>query len=179
VTNLFLDAEFYEDGKTIEMISLALVGEEDTPRRASYLYIENDEFDWEAVPADHWIQKNVQPMLGTYGRVHPKKIPFKDPGVTTWGDVIQDFVKWFPQPWVFWGYYAAYDWVLLAQQFGPMVKLPKDFPMFCMDLKQWAVQLGDPTLPEQEAGMEHHALADARWNKTVYEYLDKIDRRGR
>lgn len=41
-----------------------------------------------------------------------------------------------------------------------------------MYLKQWCKMLGDPRLPEQGKG-EHHALADARWNKQAYEFLQK------
>jgi hypothetical protein len=70
----------------------------------------------------------------------------------------------------FWGYYADYDWVVTVQLFGTMMDLPKGWPMWCMDLKQWCYMLGDPKLPEQGKG-EHNALADALWNKTAYEFL--------
>lgn len=36
----------------------------------------------------------------------------------------------------FYGYYADYDWVLFCSLFGTMMDLPKEFPMFCMDLQQ-------------------------------------------
>lgn len=180
MTKFFLDSEFYENGKTIEMISLALVAEGDNGRSESeggrYLYIENTDFDWTRVPDDHWIQTNVRPHLGTYGTPHSKKVPFQREENTTWGDVIKDFMKWFSPPYEFWGYYADYDWVLFCQQFGRMVDLPKGWPMFCMDLKQWAVMLGNPILPAQDT-VEHHALADARWNKTVWHYLNRIEMR--
>ncbi len=69
-----------------------------------------------------------------------------------------------------WGYYAAYDHVALCQLFGTMMDLPKGWPMWTHDIKQLCETLGDPQLPEQGKG-EHHALADARWNKQVYEWL--------
>jgi hypothetical protein len=53
--------------------------------------------------------------------------------------------------------YADYDWVVLCQLFGAMVDLPKGWPMYCRDIKQWADELGNPQLPEQGKG-EHHAL---------------------
>lgn len=46
------------------------------------------------------------------------------------------------------------------------------FPMFCMDIKQLAVILGNPKLPDQDS-QEHNALNDARWNKKAYEFLVK------
>jgi hypothetical protein len=70
----------------------------------------------------------------------------------------------------FWGFYADYDWVVLCQLFGAMVDLPKGWPMYCRDLKQWADELGNPALPEQGKG-EHHALADAKWNRQAWEFL--------
>lgn len=36
----------------------------------------------------------------------------------------------------FYGYYSDYDWVLFCSLFGRMIDLPKDFPMYCIDLKQ-------------------------------------------
>lgn len=63
-----------------------------------------------------------------------------------------------------------YDWIALCQLFGPMIALPKRFPMFAMDLKQLAVSLGDPRLPKQASG-EHNALCDARWNRDTHAFL--------
>ncbi len=71
----------------------------------------------------------------------------------------------------FWGYFADYDWVVLCQLFGTMTDLPKGWPMYCRDIKQWCDELGNPKLPEQDKG-KHHALADARWNRRAWEFLD-------
>lgn len=51
-----------------------------------------------------------------------------------------------------------------------MIDLPKGFPMYCRDIKQWADDLGNPKLPEQ-ASTEHNALADARWNREAWQFL--------
>ena len=42
-----------------------------------------------------------------------------------------------------------------------------------MDLKQLAVEKGNPELPKQASG-EHHALADARWNREVHAFLESL-----
>ena len=65
---------------------------------------------------------------------------------------------------VFWGYFPAYDWVAFTWLFGHLDELPFHYPQFCLDIKQWAVELGDPELPHQ-AGARHHALHDARWTR--------------
>lgn len=105
-------------------------------------------------------------------------------------------------PPVFYGYYADYDWVLFCSLFGTMMDLPKGLPMYCNDLKQvldqyvaeiWlpesikfmegtAVEVtfdlaleklkGLDDFPKQEN--EHHALADAKWNKKLHEFLLKL-----
>jgi hypothetical protein len=54
-----------------------------------------------------------------------------------------------------------------------MIDLPPDWPMFCMDAKQWCVQLGNPTLPRQESGA-HNAMADARWHKEMWDFLSEF-----
>ena len=95
----------------------------------------------------------------------------------------------------FYGYFADYDWVVFCWLFGKMNDLPKGFPYYCIDLKQtldekinnYHVKVGtikkdfNSTLndiksfdsyPKQTN--EHHALADARWNKQLYEFLNKL-----
>jgi hypothetical protein len=70
----------------------------------------------------------------------------------------------------FWAYYGAYDWVALCQLFGALIEIPKGWPYYCRDIKQFCDSLGNPKLPEQGKG-EHNALADARWNKVAYDFL--------
>jgi len=52
---------------------------------------------------------------------------------------------------------------------GEIVKIP-GWPMYTRDIKQWCDELGNPELPKQDKG-EHHALADARWNRLAWEFL--------
>lgn len=86
----------------------------------------------------------------------------------------------------FYGYYSAYDHVALCWLFGKMIDLPKGFPMYTKDLKQildekekslrpdlYILNIDNlknhPDYPKQEN--EHNALADARWNKKLHEFL--------
>lgn len=93
------------------------------------------------------------------------------------------------------GYYADYDWVLFCSLLGRMIDLPKGFPMYCIDLKQMMDEKISPS--EQHAiGYEnalkrlklkqgypaqydeHDAIADARWNKDLYNWLTDRKRWG-
>jgi len=103
----------------------------------------------------------------------------------------------------FYGYYADYDWVLFCSLFGKMIDLPKDFPMYCKDIKQmlddkannlitmgkgthsagdkWYADNTEEALSELKNHPsfpiqydEHDAILDAMWNKKLYEYLQSI-----
>lgn len=95
------------------------------------------------------------------------------------------------------GYYSAYDHVALCWLFGKMIDLPKGFPMYTIDLKQmmdehvwkWKKEIdnnGGKSLPFDYAlefikcnknypkqENEHNALADAKWNKYLYFFLNE------
>jgi len=46
--------------------------------------------------------------------------------------------------------------------------------MYCRDIKQMADDRGNPQLPK-EGKDEHHALADARWNRRAWEFLSSLE----
>lgn len=148
----FLDTEFIEDGRTIDLISIALVRED-----GDYLYRVSSEFDESR--CDDWLRANVLPRIAGHQRVSRSTI--RD-GVL--GFISNDTPE-------IWAYYADYDWVAFCQLFGRMLDLPKGYPMYCRDLKQVAddrgVKLSD-VVPQEN---EHSALDDARWTKRAYEWL--------
>ncbi len=154
----FLDTEFIEASNHLDLISIGIVAEDNR-----ILYLENSEVDWSR--ASGWVLDNVRPHL--QAAVRPRICRPR----SFIADEVRCFVGDDPTP-EFWGYYADYDWVALCWLFGTMMDLPKGFPMFCMDLKQWAQMLGNPKLPEQDNG-EHHALSDAIWNMKVWEFLNE------
>lgn len=160
----FYDSEFYEDGERIHLISFGIVAED-----GRELYLENIEFDWEIVPDGHWIWDNVYPHLvnDTINHCSRKQI----------AEEVRKFICDSPTYWSdnkLYGYYVAYDHVVLAQLFGRMVDMPREIPWFSFDLKQMVAsdhRLG--TLPDtvKQDGTRHHALEDARWNKKLYEAI--------
>jgi hypothetical protein len=147
----WLDTEFIEHPFKIDLISIGLVAED-----GREFYAESSEVDW--TKASHWTLETVRPQLAGSG------MPRIDIGYA-----IRRFVEPDKHP-VFWGYFPAYDWVNFCGVFGGMNDLPFAFPQLCLDVKQWAIELGDPELPHQ-AGARHHALADARWTKQAWTFL--------
>ncbi len=145
----FIDTEFIEDGRTIDLISIGVVAED-----GREFYAESGEVD--LTRANPWVRDNVLPHLD--GK-----------GLRRWR-IAKSLVEFVGDKPEFWGYYADYDWVVVCQLFGTMMDLPEGWPMFCMDLKQLAMSLGDPRLPEQTT-TEHNALQDARWNRDSYDWL--------
>lgn len=148
----FFDTEFIEDGKTITLLSIGIVSED-----GRTYYAEPHETDQSRASA--WVKENVIPFL-TGPRKSREEIR---------ADILRFVGKDKPE---FWAYYADYDWVVLCQLFGTMMDLPKGWPMYCRDIKQLAVSLGDPQLPRQE-GTKHNALQDARHGKLMWEFLNE------
>ena len=71
----------------------------------------------------------------------------------------------------FYAYYADYDHVVLCQLFGSMIDLPEGWPMYTIDLKQIADEIGFDT-DRLSQNNEHNALSDARWDKVLYYKLE-------
>jgi hypothetical protein len=151
----FLDTEFYEDGTTIDLISIGIVAEDG---REFYAVSQDAQLHRVSL----WIRNNVLPHLPKYDDpawMPREQIAFK----------LQQFV-YGDGPIEFWAYYADYDWVALCQLFGTMMDLPTGFPKFCRDLKQLSVDVGSPKHLADPTD-EHNALADARWNRDLYAFL--------
>lgn len=154
----WFDTEFMEDGQTIELLSIGVVCED-----GREFYAECSEAQWDH--ANEWVWENVLPHL------HQDETVWKTRAQIA-GDLLKFVNAGSAKP-EFWAYYGDYDWVVLCQLYGRMIDLPKSWPMFAMDVKQHAVTLGDPTLPEQTS-TEHHALADARWTRQAWEFLEAV-----
>ena len=174
---IWYDTEFIEDGHTIDLISIGMVAED-----GREYYAISTEFN--PKKASDWVKKNVLVYLP------PKNPNPADPCVSprmreearAWKkreQIRRDLLAFcdhevYGKP-EFWGYYSAYDHVALCQLFGTMMDLPKGWPMYTRDIKQWCDALGNPELPKQDSG-QHHALADARWTKQAWEFLAERER---
>jgi 3' exoribonuclease, RNase T-like len=155
VARYFFDTEFIERPGSIELISIGIVAED-----GREFYAESTEVRWDS--ASDWVLENVRPHLlgGTWAMSRAQ--------------IADSVLAWVPpasRP-EFWAYNGAYDWVVFCWLFGRLIDLPPGYPRFCRDLKQLAEQLGNPELPVQD-GTEHHALADAQWNRQAWQYLNE------
>ncbi len=148
----FLDTEFIESGpyKPIQLISIGIFAEDGR----SFYRVSSD---FNPFDASDWVRQNVLAKI-------PNDFP-RTP-LAYIGDAVKEFVKDKPE---FWGYYADYDWVVFCQIFGAMIDLPKGWPMYCRDLKQWSDEIGAPKFEAPKG--EHNALADAQWNAELYRHL--------
>lgn len=160
MTRFFLDTEFDEDGKTIELISIGVVCEDGR----SY-YAVSREFD--PLHCSAWVEKYVLSKLPPAGAPEWKSR-------AQIRDELLEFINAGERLPEFWGYFADYDWVAFCQLWGKMIDLPKHFPMYCRDLKQVMDMLPilKRDLPEQDPATEHTAIGDAHWNKTSLEFIE-------
>lgn len=171
----FYDCEFVDTGSTIELISLAMVAEDGREFYGANIYA-----PWHAIIEHEWLKANVLPSLPMVEDHEclicgPMLVP--DHANRLWTDTegiaqgVLDLIGTDDDAQL-WAYYAAYDHVALAQLWGPMMKLPPRVPMWTHDLKQEMEYRGVTKLPEQAAG-EHNALADARWNRDSFLWLQQ------
>lgn len=152
----FLDTEFLEDGKTIDLLSIGVVAED-----GREFYRQNTQCD--VSRANYWVKANVLPNLeNPLGRPYVIR-PWCHPGFIRLE--LNEFLG-DDKP-EFWAYYGAYDWVALCQLWGDMSRLPTGWPMYCIDLRQWLDHHGLPNI-RQSDDAPHHALSDARWIAQTY-----------
>lgn len=156
----WLDTEFYENGRTIELISVGVVDE-----NGQTLYAEVPNA-LELANRTQWLSVNVAPHLTQ--RILSDRSSLRHT-YHRW-QIAGQLVTFMGEKPEIWGYYADYDWVAICQLFGTMMQLPKGWPMYCRDVKQWADDLGIDKIDVPQKN-EHHALADALWTRDAWEWL--------
>jgi len=177
----FVDTEFFEDGKTIDLISLAVVAEDG---RELYLCSREARLDL----VGEWHREHVLSQLPPYSnKAWVSRQEIADQLVLFTGHDVPDRgcgdtgtrlaqVK-DPTEAHFFAYFADYDWVCICQLYGTMMHLPKHFKRWCYDLKQLAHDRNAPIPSKPTRGGscfnvgEHNALVDARWNRDLYKLL--------
>lgn len=160
----FYDSEFIEDGRTIDLVSIAFVCED-----GREYYGISREFDPER--AGPWVRRHVLPLLPapdsalwrTREQLRADLLDFLLP---------RDTVR--PE---LWAWVGAYDHVAFCQLWGSMVDLPDRLPRYTHELKQLWESHGRPTLPPPPPDA-HDALADARHNLAKFEAIQAAIRLG-
>jgi hypothetical protein len=165
----FIDTEFNAPGtgNPIDLISIGVVAED-----GREFYACNRAFKTRR--ATPWVRENVLPLL-----------PDPNPGSVQWGGsprLNSEALAWMsygtirtkflafigddPDP-EFWGYYCAYDYVILSQLMGGMDAWPDGWPYLMLDLRQWLdyEALHHVSQPDDAP---HDALQDARWIRDTF-----------
>lgn len=151
----FIDTEFYEDGSTIDLISIGVKCSD-----GNSFYAANKDARLDRV--EGWHRSNVLPHLPPYSSKDWKSRKEIAEALKTFTH-LESLIE-------FWGFYSAYDWVAVCQLYKTMMDIPHWWPKRCNDLKQVADMLGCETRPPK-GGNVHHALADAEWNEALFEIL--------
>lgn len=178
---VYYDTEFIDTGTTIELLSIGMVAADGREYYAVVddLLLMEKAWNWKS-GNEFWLRKNVMnsfPVVNfgehsvIWDASHCDWI-----NITTREKIRDDVLTFLRESGIvdLWAWFAAYDHVALSQLFGRMLDLPIGVPMYTNDLKQEHQRLGFPRIPEQLSG-SHNALADARWNKEIGEYMEKLD----
>lgn len=153
------DAEFLEDGRTIELISIGIACED-----GREYYAVNVNADWERIRDSDWLVDNVLPSLpfidpaDEFSDLDRTNVAVKPKWVIA--NEVREFLLAGPTLPKLWADYGAYDHVALCQLWGRMIDLPEGIPMFTHDL-QHPISVNSYNTVDQKSG-QHNALEDAR-----------------
>lgn len=151
---VWFDTEFIDTGNVVHLLSIGMVREDGLT-----YYAEPRETDRSL--ACPWLRKNVLPHMN--GPVQSRR------------SIRDDIVAFCGHGPEFWGYYVAYDWLVLCQLFGRMLDVPSHWPNFAFDVQAIRVLQRVSDLPKQ-TGTAHNALDDALWTRQAFEYLADRER---
>lgn len=163
----FFDTEFNEDGKTIDLISIAIVAADGREYQAI-----STQFNMRKARNNKWLKEHVLQHLPPRW-YDPMESPRRNGLRHLWKprkQIAAEIVEFVGEDPEFWADYASYDWVALCQLYGRMIDLPKGWPMFCRDIQNLKHFMGyDSKLPESSHA--HDALSDARNVRDRYNLL--------
>jgi hypothetical protein len=171
---VYLDCEFLPaDPTTPGLVSIGLTDHEGVD-----YYAVNADMDTEAVLSVPWMVNNVWPYLprtmpGVPG--HRGLLDFGDPVVRPQQDIRRDITTYFNQTDAsetrLFAYYGGQDICRLHSLWdNDWSVMPEQIPRWFTELETLIVEAGRPPLPTQKDG-EHHALADARHNRELHDYV--------
>ncbi len=160
----FYDCEFIEDGRTIELVSIGMVGED-----GREFYAVSTEFD--PARAGRWVAAHVLPQLP------PPSDPVWQPRARIRDEILQ-FLLAPGLPVQLWAWCAAYDHVALGQLWGDMPALPPAVPRFTYEIRQHWELAGCPPVP-QSGAERHQALTDARLGLARWQAAERVIRASR
>jgi hypothetical protein len=191
VRRVYLDTEFLPADPTNR--GLVSIGLTDDQGRSYYAV--NRDVDADALLRNAWMRNNVVPYLPrTRESVNVAPTPFGalGPVVVEWqvdwdhddvkpletirSEVASYFADTHASETRLYAYYGGQDIGRLHMLWdNDWPRMPQFIPQWFTELQALIVDAGNPRLPEQQAG-EHHALADAKHNRLMHEYLIGLEK---
>ncbi len=158
----FIDTEFIDRERFIDLISLGVVAED-----GREFYAISTEFD--PAHANTFVRTVVIPQLET--PQHPawmSRVEMRDRLVQFIGDDEPRFWSYAGAPW---------DWMAMAQLFPVAERVPDGWLYTAYDvlllIESAGVHGDDPRLPPPPPDV-HHALADARWARELHRAATRL-----
>lgn len=179
IRNVYLDCEFLPAvTATRGLVSIGLTDDQGVD-----YYAVNGDMDAAAVMAVPWMVNNVWPFLPRFTPDidgHRGFLDRDDPAVRPLDTIRREVAAYFQQTDAtetrLWAYYGGQDIGRLHSLWdNDWSAMPEQIPRWFSELQALVVDAGRPPLPVQDAG-EHHALADARYNRKMHEYLLSLGR---
>lgn len=180
VRRVYLDCEFLPADPTNNgLVSIGLTDDQGVD-----YYAVNRDMDWEHLLTTPWMVENVLPSLPTY-ESNSRIVPATE--LATWHDDVRRLEKIREQVAAYFADTDASETRLYAYYGGQDIgrlhmlwdnnwaSMPAFVPQWFTELQALIVDAGNPRLPAQEAG-EHHALADARYNRQIHEHLMVLEK---
>jgi hypothetical protein len=170
VRNVYLDCEFLPaDPHTGGLISIGLTDDQGVD-----YYAVNCDFHIFTAEKIPWMVENVLPHLPVEELAGGFTFTSSE-NVRTIERIRDDIAAYFADTDAtethLYAYYGGQDICRLHSLWdNDWSVMPDQIPRWFFDIKALAVQAGCPELPSQD-GSEHHALADARYNRTMHQHL--------
>lgn len=192
----FIDTEFHEYKKqpklfgipigkpvdTIELISIGIIDENN-----NHLYLRSKDFDLKTAYKNDWLRENVLNQYCSVGKLTSlsdlEGVAKNQLSILDIKKAILNFLQFDKAP-EFYGYFSDYDWVVFCWIFGRMIDLPKNFPMYCIDVNQILNETIQNKDNQKEIkkhvkynlrfNQEHHPLSDAAFAKDLHDLLLSI-----
>lgn len=171
IRNVYLDTEFIPaDPTTNGLISIGL-----TDNHGRDYYAVNGDINPAEVQFHPWLGQNVWPYLP---RNEAGFLDHFHPDVKSLRTIRDDITRYFGdhQPAHLYAWYGGQDIGRLHSLWeNDWSVMPEDIPQWFHELQSLAYLAGDPQLPQQDGG-EHHALADAKYNRQLHQFLTEAQR---
>jgi hypothetical protein len=177
VRSVYLDCEFLPaDPTNTGLVSIGLTDDQGVD-----YYAVNAEMDVDALLAVPWMVNNVWRYLPriAFGYDEDRGVlNHDDSSVRSIATIKADIAAYFADTRAsqtrLYAYYGGQDIGRLHMLWdNNWALMPEYIPQWFTEIQALIVDAGNPRMPMQDSG-EHHALADARYNREMHQYLIRL-----